>query len=140
MPRIVKDGLPWRGIVTAARSLRELDGSGNSQAVLEHASALRAEIDVVVAIAYGLGFDDLRLMLDDFPLLDRGQPALPGEPQSTLTRDTFLAAAARRFKINVDPWTKRLRDARRIGAVAYVPSEFSLTGCTNEEERVYGQS
>jgi len=139
MPRIVKDGLPWRRIVAAARSLRALDGRGNSQAVFERASALRAEIDVAVATAYGLGFDDLKLMLEDFPLLDRGQPALPGEPQSTVTRDTFLAASARRFRINADPWTQRLQNARKLGAVAYVPSEFTLTGCPDEEERVYGQ-
>jgi hypothetical protein len=139
MPRITKDGLPWRRIAAAAEALLGLDRSGNSKSVLARASALRAEIDVVVASAYGLDFQDLERMLEDFPLLDRGQPALPGERKSTITRDTFLAAAAKRFRVKPDPWRNRLHDAQRLGAVAYVPSEFALPECPGEEERVYAE-
>lgn len=140
MPPVIRDGLPWRRIVSAVEALRALDRNGNTKAVLERASALRAEIDVAVASAYGLGFHDLELIIEDFPLLDRGQPALPGEQRSTVTRDTFLAAAAKRFRVNSDFWTRRLHDAQSLGAVAYVPSEFTHRGFSDEEERVYGKS
>ena len=53
-------------------------------------STLRAEIDALVMAAYEIGPAEAEMLLDDFPLLDRGQPALPGEPSSTITRDFVL--------------------------------------------------
>ncbi len=51
---------------------------------------LRAEIDALVADLYGLGEEDFAYILSTFPLLDRDQPALPGEPKSFITRDQAL--------------------------------------------------
>ena len=69
-------------------------------------------------------------MLEDFPLLDRGQPPLPGENQSTITTDLLLDAWARRKK-NINTATReRLQDGKKAGAIAYISSEFvsSLEG------------
>ncbi|MGH3849855.1 MAG: hypothetical protein ACRDRT_09155, partial [Pseudonocardiaceae bacterium] len=43
----------------------------------------RAEIDMLMCAAYGIDLADLPVILADFPLLDRHQPPLPGEPRST---------------------------------------------------------
>ncbi|WP_216329715.1 Eco57I restriction-modification methylase domain-containing protein [Deinococcus aestuarii] len=86
---------------------------------------LRAEVDVAVAALYGLGFDALSLMLEDFPLLDRGQPALPGEAGSTVTRDLILATAARRWEVRCGQHAERVQRARLLGALAYVPAEHA---------------
>jgi hypothetical protein len=99
LPRIAKDGLPWKKLVSCASELIELDTAGASKATHERMAHLRAEIDAEVAVAYGLEIDDFELMLADFPILDRGQPALPTEYKSTITRDTALAVAAKRM-----PW------------------------------------
>lgn len=53
---------------------------------------LRAEIDARVADLYGLSEHDFAYILSTFPLLDRAQPALPGEPKSFITRDLALLA------------------------------------------------
>ena len=138
MPILVKDGLPWRRIVSAAQKLRTLDQNGASDHALLRAGELRAEIDAEVAVAYGLSIDDLKIMMADFPLLDRGQPMLEREARSTITVDTLLAATAKRMRENGEPWASRARHARDLGARAYVPSEFTATEATAEDSRAYG--
>jgi hypothetical protein len=84
---------------------------------------LRAEIDVEVAVAYGLLLSDMELVLSDFPLLDRGQPPLVGELRSTITRDLVLLTMAKRMRNPQPEWENRVRLAEERGAVAYVASE-----------------
>lgn len=86
----------------------------------------RAEIDARVLTAWGLTRDDLRVMLRDFPLLDRGQPGLPGEKRSTVTGDLALAWAARVGGERDDAAELRVSMARDVGACAYIASEFAL--------------
>ncbi len=88
--------------------------------------------------------EDFAYILTTFPLLDRDQPPLPGEPRSFITRDQALLAL---FELrrkpppedivaffaqagaDIAPVTGPLRDLRErvlwaweLGAVAYVPS------------------
>ena len=56
----------------------------------------RAENDVLVAKAYGLSFDDLKLILNDFPLLDRGQVALAGK--ESVTKALIMSIAETDYK------------------------------------------
>jgi len=89
---------------------------------------LRAEIDWRVLSAYQLGLDDLTLMLEDFPLLDRGEPSLPGEECSTITKDFLLLEAAVALQSQSDPrvsvWRERVAAARLVGAAPYRPSHL----------------
>lgn len=128
LPRIAKDGLPWKKLASCASELIDLDTAGSNKATYERMAHLRAEIDAEVAVAYGLEIDDVELMLADFPILDRGQPTLPNESKSTITRDTALAMAAKRMGLRLNSWDKRAREAREIGAQAYVPSEIAGAG------------
>jgi hypothetical protein len=57
---------------------------------------LRARIDAVVADAYELDLRKYTAVLSSFPLLDRAQPMLPGEPKSFVTRDLALLTFALR--------------------------------------------
>lgn len=136
LPRISKDGLPWKKLVRCASELIKLDTAGSSKATYDRMALLRAEIDAEVAIAYGLKIDDFELMLADFPILDRGQPALPNELKSTITRDTVLAVTAKRIGSRLNSWDKRAKQAREIGALAYVPSE--IAGTAEDFEQDYG--
>jgi hypothetical protein len=124
MPRLARDGLPWRRVCAAARELRDLDRAGHSKKIVQRAARLRAEIDAEVAVAYGLTIDDLQVIVRDFPLLDRGQPTLPYEERSTVTADSMLWAAAKRMKRNVTQWQARVEAAVSMNANAYVPAEF----------------
>lgn len=140
MPRLAKDGLPWKRLVNAASELSALDGSGVNAKAYERMAQLRGEIDAEVAVAYGLNLKEMELVLQDFPILDRGQIALPGEVKSTITRDTALAAMAKRTGSRTEVWARRVKEARALGALAYVPSELALGGedLEAEEEKNYG--
>ena len=128
MPKLTKDGLSWKRLVSAARELRILDSAGATRETYERMAQLRGEIDAEVAIAYGLDLKDMELMLQDFPLLDRGQVVLPGEVKSTITRDSALASMAKRIGNQSTVWSHRAVEARAVGAMAYVPSELALGG------------
>jgi hypothetical protein len=52
----------------------------------------RAEIDALVAQAYGLSLQHFAGVLSTFPNLDRTQPKFPDEPKSFVTRDLALQA------------------------------------------------
>lgn len=136
MPRLAADGLPWRRLRDAAHELRKLDAAGESDFM--RAAVLRSEIDAELAVAYRLCLDDLVTIAQDFPLLDRGQPPLPHESRSTITTDMMLAAAAKRMKKSTGPWAARVEEALRIGARAYVPSEFSGVVEVDEQGAVNG--
>lgn len=136
LPRIAKDGLPWKRLAKAARALRDLDAPGSGIDV-SMAGRLRAEIDVDVAIAYGLDFNDIEAMLQDFPLLDRAQPALPGEARSTITRDTLLCSAALRMGGDAERWKARVEMGRKLKASPYIPSE---TASDEQEEEQKGEA
>lgn len=134
MPKLVKDGLPWKKLVSAARELRILDSAGATRETYERMALLRGEIDAEVAVAYGLNLKDMELVLQDFPILDRGQRGLPGETKSTITRDSVLAAMAKRTGSRTTVWSRRAVEAHALGAMAYVPSELALGGEEIEEE------
>lgn len=134
LPKLTKDGLPWKKLVSAARELQALNSAGATRETYERMAQLRGEIDAEVAVAYGLDLKDMELVLQDFPILDRGQIALPGESKSTITRDSVLAAVAKRTASRSTVWSHRAGEARALGAMAYVPSELALGGKEIEEE------
>ena len=126
------NGLPFPRVPISSRcaqmivkSTRKLLGLGKSfYGDNKRMSSLRATIDVAVLKAYGLALNDMRLILDDFPLLDRKQPPIGKERKSTITRDIVLSfvctgAAKKNYE-------ERVRDARRHGAKAYIPYEMRL--------------
>ncbi len=91
------------------------------------AGELRAEADCLVARLYGVSFSEMALVLDDFPLLDRGQETLHDERVSLVTRACLLSRFGRFDQ--VDSKSRILMDAeeqlesyREGGAVPYVPS------------------
>lgn len=136
MPNLTKNGLPWKKMAIAARELRALDSAGVTRETYERMAQLRGDIDAEVAVAYGLDLKDMELVLQDFPILDRGQIGLPGEPKSTITRDSVLAAMAKRTGSRNTVWSRRAVEARALGAKAYVPSELALGGEEIEKEGV----
>ena len=84
----------------------------------------RAELDVAVAKAYGLSFSDLEVIMGDFPLLDRHQPPINGEQQSTFTRDLFLSYAKKDLGEKDCVYIDRVAQAKKLNACAYIPSEM----------------
>jgi hypothetical protein len=92
---------------------------------------IRAEIDWRVLSAFGCDVKVMELLLEDFPLLDRSQPALQGEPRSTITKDLLLARAAQHLggvsRSRMDLWGERVARAKSVGAVAYIPSHLAAS-------------
>jgi len=120
--------LPAQRLIEIARQLVVLDKSQHvSFDLLWRIAMLRAEADVLVANAYGCTETDLRLMLEDFPLIDRGQLPLPGQNRSTVTADLLLTTWGRRKSCIDADEVMRLRQAKGSGAIAYLSSEFSAS-------------
>lgn len=114
-----------RELVVLARLLTEAEGNPSIDAW--QIGQWRARSDALVAATWGLGMEDMAVVLRDFPLLDRGQPALPGEARSTVTADCVMAELARILAIH-DPSTERARHDRVVGANPYGPAEFVSKG------------
>jgi hypothetical protein len=132
-PRLDLDSPAARKLIALARSLDAAD-RGLASPDAWSLAELRAEIDIRVAAAYGLDYFDLQLILKDFTLLDRGQPPLPGERRSTVTRDFLLTRAAAFWSTNGDRVGERMALAREMGAVPYWPSEFGTFHPGHDEE------
>ncbi|GAB2652628.1 hypothetical protein GCM10027169_17110 [Gordonia jinhuaensis] len=123
LPRMDAEDPQTRSLIDNARILTDAE----QQATLtgQQIAERRAAIDCIVAEFFGLSVDDLELVMDDFPLLDRGQPPLPGESRSTVTRDLLLARASRRSHGGEGSWHARAEAAQELGAVAYVPADYA---------------
>ena len=83
----------------------------------------RARSDALVAAAWGLSLDDMAIVLNDFPLIDRGQPALEIETRSTVTADAVLAELSKLYGAS-NHSVERLGRARKLRAVPYIPAEY----------------
>lgn len=132
------DGVPLPPISSRSAIGRELAQLARKVSLSEGASHVnmwsvgqqRARIDALVAHSWGLNLSDMILILEDFPLLDRGQPALPEENRSTITADSICGAMASLQGVSVKRISHRVGQARAAGAVPYVPSEFAKRGRT----------
>lgn len=122
MPPIRPDSLPARRLADLAKRLHHLDHCSSASATV--IAGVRADIDAHVAIAYGLELPELALVFEDFPLIDRGQPHLPGESRSTITRDMVLARTAELYGGDGAEYASRVQRAARIGGIAYIPAQY----------------
>jgi hypothetical protein len=83
-------------------------------------SEARARIDAQVALLFEFSFEDFSHVMADFPLLDKAQPALPGEKRSTVTRDLALLFFAQLIgHADEAGLVERLKAAAELGAMPY---------------------
>ena len=128
----IMDNLPLPKISTASPvgaelielSRRLTAAEGDPEITPLEVAKWRGRIDALVAAEWGLSLSDMRLVLSDFPLLDRGQPPLAGEPRSTITHDCILSELSRLLEID-DKSHNRFVAALQIGAIPYIPEEYS---------------
>ena len=95
-------------------------------------SDLRATVDAEVAMAYGLCGKDMELVMADFPIIDRGQPAIDGELHSTITRDLILSRIG--TQTSRSRAKKRVQSAVEMGACAYMLYEMRFLAKAKEVE------
>lgn len=119
-PRIALNSKLAQEVIKATSELSDL--SCEFYEDNDRMSRLRATIDVAVLHAYGLDGSDMRLIMDDFPLLDRKQSPIEDELKSTITRDMVLSLAC--DGAEKEMFRKRVIAARRLGAKAYIPCEM----------------
>ena len=137
LPPIEPESLPGRKLVEIARALSALDSAGASRNTHWKMAELRAQADYIILNAYGLNAADLRLLMQDFPLIDRAQPSLAGEQYSTITHDLILTHA--RQKQIAAQARQRVEAAASIGALPYMPSQMAIAaGADSDEEVAHG--
>lgn len=126
LPNIPENSPIGRQLIALARRVSDAEGAvGVTRAQV---GELRARMDALVAVAWGLSLDDMRLIFRDFPLLDRGQPPLAGEIESTITRDAVLAEMARLYAIDESVEIERAATGLAAGAAPYIPAEYATKG------------
>lgn len=123
LPRINEKSKVGEELIDLARRLSAAEG--DSGADLWEVGRWRARSDALVAAAWGLNMFELEVVLRDFPLLDRGQPALEGETRSTITADCVFAELAQILGV-AHPSLERVRAAEAAGAAPYIPGEFAV--------------
>lgn len=133
LPQLEPDDLLARYIIRDVETLLNMN-SGSIQFNGWKNAELRANIDIAVLSAYGLGYEDLVLLMDDFPLLDRGQPPILGESASSITRDFLLLKAATHFGMPFQHLHERVEAAKSVGAVPYIPTEMTTVELNNSGE------
>ena len=126
LPAIAIDSLPAKRLIDIAKRLSNLDKEGQTSFDLcWRIARLRAEADALVAKSYGCTEADLELMLQDFPLIDRGQPCLSDEERSTVTADLLMCEWSRRERKAMAVASARLAAAIKHEAIPYLTSEFA---------------
>lgn len=122
MPNIKMESEIAKKIISLTKKLSVMkDDYYNDEFMAE----ARAEIDVLSAAAYGLSTEDMHLIMEDFPLLDRLQPPINGEHRSTVTRDLLLSKCEEYFDNKRGFYCERYETARQNNAKAYIPTEMT---------------
>lgn len=128
----IMDNLPLPEISTASPvgtelielSRRLTAAEGDHEIAPLEVGKWRGRIDALVAAEWGLSLSDMRLVLSDFPLLDRGQPPLTDEQKSTVTQDCILSELSILLETE-DISRNRFAAALQRGALPYIPEEYS---------------
>lgn len=121
MPNVDINSQLARDIISKSKELSDMDSefyTGDKMA------KLRANIDVLVAQAFGLSFSELELIMQDFPLLDRAQNTLDNEKRSSVTKDMLLSFAEKVFLEKEHVYTRRYKKELAMGVKAYIPTEM----------------
>lgn len=125
LPLIDEDSDVGHELIGIARNLTASEGDPSTDPRM--IGRWRARSDALVAASWGLTIADMETVLRDFPLLDRGQPALDGELKSSVTSDCVLSELAAIHGIEHTS-TIRCQNAREAGAIPYVPAEYHARG------------
>lgn len=133
-PRIDSDTEVGHRLVAAGEALSSSPGRPWTMGLAERAT-LRAQIDVDVAVLFGLDLYDAITVMLDFPLLDRGAPmghrmvtrdhVLAGLAQALGCADVRLSQLGLSSEGGPDLLGERVAWHSAAGALAYVPGEFA---------------
>ena len=89
-------------------------------------ACIRAGIEVSSARLYGISVADLDQMLRDFPQVDREQIPLPGEKESTISRDLIVASGEGWASPSaMEKAKERSLQARELGAIPFIPNQHA---------------
>ena len=106
-------------IIKYARALSRM---GADYYVSDTMGYFRAQIDVLVAKAYGLRYEDIKLILTDFPLLDRGQSSIGGK--DSVTKALIMSVAESEYGRKENSNRVLSNQLSGIGAKPFVLSEM----------------
>lgn len=123
LPAVTEDSAVGRELVELSRLIASAEG--RARVDRWQVARWRARVDALTAAAWGITLEEMRLVLEDFPLVDRGQPPLPGEARSTVTVDLVLGTLADLLGESAPAEAQRVQNAKAAGAIPYVPAEYA---------------
>lgn len=126
LPAISPSSEVGSALVELARAISAAEGDPKTDRGM--IGKLRTRIDALTAYGWGVTPDEMRLVFDDFPLVDRGQPALRGESASTVTCDSVLSELAKLYNESSPILDDRVQRALEMGALPFIPAEYAREG------------
>lgn len=126
LPKVAPSSEIGLSLIELAQAVTAAEG--NSVVDRGLVGRLRSRLDALTAFAWGISMDQMRLVFDDFPLLDRGQPTLYGESASTITRDCVLTDLGKLYDDAPQIEADRVERALETGALPFVPAEYAWEG------------
>lgn len=126
LPAVTPSSEIGGSLVELARAVTAAEGNPEVDRGL--VGRLRSRIDALTAFAWGVTPDQMRLVFDDFPLLDRGQPILSGESASTVTRDCVLSELGKLYDETSLIEDDRVERVLEMGALPFIPAEYAWEG------------
>lgn len=122
LPHIDPDGDVAKELIDLVKRLESISAYTWSYDIAWQIGEVRARIDAVVAVAYGLTKHDIRIIQEDFLLVDKMQPPIDSDIKSTVTFDLIRASweCAQGNCADV-----RIKKAQAKGAVPYIPGEYA---------------
>lgn len=126
LPAVTPSSEIGAALVELARAVSAAEGNPEVDRGL--VGGLRSRIDALTAFAWGVTPYEMRLVFEDFPLLDRGQPILHGDPASTVTRDCVLSELGKLYDKSSSVADDRVERALEMGALPFIPAEYAREG------------
>ena len=117
----------FRTIAEVSESLGAMESCQGEGDMWDIAYA-RGRVEVLTSLLYGISVRDLDQIMRDFPQVDKAQPPLLGESASTVTRDMIVAVGVGwATPLQSEHAKKRVKMARSVGAVPFVPNQHART-------------
>ncbi len=120
LPNIDLESETAKRIIELVKSLVNMDSSFYTDPAMEN---MRAEIEALVANAYGLDAHDMKIIISDFPLVDKKQPRIEGS-EFSFTFALIMSKLSQSLESN-NEIAGLVEDYRTLGARAFIPSEMT---------------
>ena len=121
IPRIDLNSVEAEQLISLSKNIFSMESKYYTSAEMVED---RAMVEAMVAKLYSLTREELGTIFEDFPLIDRGQPAINNEKKSTVTVDYCFAKFDELMGCEHEVLQNRIAEERKVMAHPFIPREM----------------